>query len=243
MARSIMDFEKIRARAGERKGGDAVLQSLLGPVPDNAALAGLTDDRILSLMAERVFSAGFVWRVIREKWPGFEEAFLGFEPKRLLFQPDDYWHDLVADKRIVRNPQKIRAVRDNAAFVTRVSAEHGSFGKFLARWPKNDQIGLMGFLGKNGTRLGGNTGQYFLRWAGWDAFILSPDMVLALRDAGLDIAATPGSRKDLAAIQEQMNRWAEETGLPYAHLSRVLAMSIGENRSLEALRRRLGGEE
>jgi 3-methyladenine DNA glycosylase Tag len=243
MARSIMSFEKIMARAAGRKGGDAVLQSLLGPVPDNASLAGLPDDRALSLMAERIFSAGFVWRVIREKWPGFEEAFLGFEPKRLLFQPDDYWHDLASDKRIVRNPQKIRAVRDNAALVTRVSAEHGSFGKFLTNWPKNDQIGLMGFLGKNGTRLGGNTGQYFLRWTGWDAFILSSDVVLALRDAGLDIAEAPSSRKDLATVQEQMNRWAGESGLPYAHLSRILAMSIGENRSLEALRSRLRGEE
>jgi 3-methyladenine DNA glycosylase Tag len=243
MARSIMSFEKIMARAAGRKGGDAVLQSLLGPVPDNASLAGLPDDRALSLMAERIFSAGFVWRVIREKWPGFEEAFLGFEPKRLLFQPDDYWHDLASDKRIVRNPQKIRAVRDNAALVTRISAEYGSFGKFLANWPKNDQIGLMGFLGKNGTRLGGNTGQYFLRWTGWDAFILSSDVVLALRDAGLDIAEAPSSRKDLATVQEQMNRWAGESGLPYAHLSRILAMSIGENRSLEALRSRLRGEE
>jgi 3-methyladenine DNA glycosylase Tag len=243
MVRSIMRFEKIRARAGGRKEGDAVLQSLLGPVPDNAALVGLTDDRVLSLMAERIFSAGFVWKVIREKWPDFEEAFLGFEPKRLLFQPEDYWHDLAADKRIVRNPQKIKAVHDNAAFVTRVSAEHGGFGKFLADWPKDDQIGLTGFLGKNGTRLGGNTGQYFLRWVGWDAFILSSDVVLALRDAGLDIADAPTSRKDLMAIQEQMNRWATETGLPYVHLSRILAMSIGENRSLEALKSRLGGEE
>ncbi|MDN5929112.1 MAG: DNA-3-methyladenine glycosylase I [Hyphomicrobiales bacterium] len=236
-------FEKVKARAAGRKGGDAVLRSLLGPVPDNASLAGLADDRILSMMAMRIFSAGFVWRVIGQKWPAFEEAFLGFEPKRLLFQPDDYWHDLTMDKRIVRNPQKIRAVRDNAAFIERVSAEHGSFGRFLAGWPKDGQIGLMAFLGKNGKRLGGNTGQYFLRWAGWDAFILSPDMVLALRDAGLDVAEAPSSRKDLAAIQEQMNRWAGETGLPYAHLSRILAMSVGENRSLDALRRRLGGEE
>jgi 3-methyladenine DNA glycosylase Tag len=243
MARSIEAFARIRERAAERKGGDAVLRSLLGPVPDSAALAGLPDNRVLSAMSERIFAAGFVWRVIREKWPSFEEAFLGFEPKRLLFQPDDYWHDLSADKRIVRNPQKIRAVRDNAAFVERVSGEHGGFGKFLAKWPKDDQVGLVAFLAKNGTRLGGHTGQYFLRWIGWDAFILSTDMVLALRDAGLDIAEAPGSRKDMAAVQEQMNRWAAETGLPYAHLSRILAMSIGENRSLEALKSRLGGED
>ena len=109
------------------------LAALLGPAPDNAARRRrLPDDRILSTMAERVFAAGFVWRVIEQKWPGFEEAFLGFEPKRLLFQPDDFWHDLTSDKRIVRNPQKIRSVRDNAAFVERCRREHGSFGKFLA---------------------------------------------------------------------------------------------------------------
>ena len=92
-------------------------------------------------MAERVFAAGFVWSVIEQKWPGFEEAFLGFEPKRLLFQPDDFWGELASDRRIVRNARKIKAVRDNAAFVERVSKEHGGFGKFLAGWPADDQVG------------------------------------------------------------------------------------------------------
>ncbi|WP_457937200.1 DNA-3-methyladenine glycosylase I [Mesorhizobium sp. 10J20-29] len=236
----MQSFAKIRARAADRKGGEANLAALLGPAPDNAALAGLSDDRVLSTMAERVFSAGFVWRVIGQKWPGFEEAFLGFEPKRLLFQPDDFWHDLASDKRIVRNPQKIRSVRDNAAFVEAVSRDHGSFGKFLAQWPADDQIGLMAYLGKHGSRLGGNTGQYLLRWLGWDTFILSPDMVLALRDAGLEIAGTPTSKRDLARIQMQLNQWHDNTGLPYAHLSRILAMSIGENRSPETLREHVG---
>jgi 3-methyladenine DNA glycosylase Tag len=217
-----------------------VLAALLGPVHDNAALARTTDDRILSTMAERVFSAGFVWRVIEQKWPGFEEAFLGFEPNRLLFQPDDFWHDLVSDKRIVRNPQKIRSVRDNAEFVVRVSKEYNGFGRFLAQWPADDQIGLMAWLGKHGSRLGGNTGQYFLRWLGWDAFILSPDMGAALRDAGLDIAENPTSKRDLAKVQMQMNAWARETGLAYSHMSRILAMSIGQNSSPEAIRAYVG---
>lgn len=60
------DFAKIRARAADRKGGEAVLASLLGPVPDNAAVAKIADDRILSTMSERVFAAGFVWRVIHQ---------------------------------------------------------------------------------------------------------------------------------------------------------------------------------
>jgi len=229
-------FEEIRARAARRKGGEGVLATLLPAAPDNAALAAVPDHRILSVMAARVFSAGFVWRVIEQKWPGFEEAFLGFEPKRLLFQPDDFWEGLASDTRIVRNPQKIRSVRENAAFVDRVSAGHGGFGRFLATWPADDQAGLVALLGRQGSRLGGATGQYFLRWIGFDAYVVSPDMAAALRDAGLAIAEAPTSKKDLAAIQAQLNAWHAETGLPYVHLSRILAMSIGENRAAEDLR-------
>ncbi|AGB46238.1 3-methyladenine DNA glycosylase [Mesorhizobium australicum WSM2073] len=238
----MADFKKIRARAANRKGGEAELTSLLGPIPDNAAVADIADARILSTMAERVFAAWFRLRVIEQKWPGFEEAFLRFEPKRLLFQPDDFWHDLASDQRIVRNPQKIRSVRDNAAFVERVSREHGGFGNFLAEWPADDQVGLMAYLGKHGSRLGGNTGQYFLRWLGWDAFVISADMAAALRDAGLDIADNPTSKKDLDNIQVQINRWADETGLPRRHLSRILAMSIGENHSPQSLREYMGDD-
>ncbi|MCV0398109.1 MAG: DNA-3-methyladenine glycosylase I [Rhizobiaceae bacterium] len=239
----MKSFDKIRARAAGRKGGDEVIERLLGPKPDNAELASLPDDRVLSTMAKRVFSAGFVWSVIEQKWPGFEEAFLGFQPKALLFQPDDFWHDLASDKRIVRNPQKIRSVRENAEFVDRISQEHGGFGKFLADWPADDQVGLTAFLAKNGARLGGNTGPYLLRWIGWDTYVVSKDMAAALRDAGLDIAETPTSKKDLAAIQARMNEWHAETGLSYQHLSRILAMSIGDNYAPEDLSYYMGDGE
>ena len=223
-------FAQIRARAATRKGGEAGLAALLGPVPDNAAVAGISDDRVLAAMAQRIFAAGFVWSVIESKWPGFEDAFLGFAPKRLAFQPDDFWHDLSRDARIVRNPQNIRAVRDNAAFVARVSDEHGGFGRFLAQWPADDQTGLTAWLAKNGSRLGGHTGAVLLRMLGWDAFVLWSDVVAALRDAGLDIASSPTAKKDLAKVQAQINAWAAEAGLPRAHVSRILAMSTGENR-------------
>ena len=240
MEAQVLSFDAIRARAASRKGGEAVLTSLLGPPPDNAACATLPDARILSVMSERVFAAGFVWRVIEQKWPGFEAAFLNFEPKALLFQPDEFWEGLARDERIVRNPQKIRSVRDNAAFVDRVSREHGGFGRLLAEWPAGDQVGLMAYLGKHGSRLGGNTGQYLLRWLGWDAFILSTDMVAALRDAGLDIAENPTSKKNLQTIQDQINAWAAETGLPRMHISRILALSAGTNRPAEELQRYMG---
>jgi len=239
----MASFKSIRARAAKRKGGDAALAALLPKVPNQKSLARLGDDRVLAEMAKRIFSAGFVWSVIEKKWPGFEAAFLGFEPARLLLQPDEFWEDRAGDKRIVRNPQKIMAVRDNARFVADIAREHGSFGKFLAQWPVSDQVGLLDLLGKRGARLGGRSGQYFLRFIGKDCFVTSADAVACLRDAGLDISESPTSKKDLKKIQDQFNAWAEETGLPLTHLSRICAMSIGENYAAEALRSRAAMDE
>ena len=236
-------FKTIRARAAKRKGGEAALASLLPKVASDKALAKLGDDRVLAEMAKRVFSAGFVWSVIEQKWQGFEAAFLGFQPKQLTFQPDEFWEGLASDKRIVRNPQKIKAVRDNAKFVVDIGREHGSFGKFLAQWPVDDQVGLLELLGKRGARLGARTGQYFLRFIGKDGFVTSSDVVACLRDAGLDIAESPSSKTDLRKVQDQFNAWAKETGLPRTHLSRICAMSIGENYDTETLRRRGGAME
>src|SRR6185369_16046792 len=196
MAKVKVSFKSIRERAAERKGGDKVLASLMPKRPSNKALAKLGDDRVLSEMAARVFSAGFVWDVIDKKWPGFEEAFLAFNPKRLLFQPAEFWEKLASDKRIVRNPQKIKSVRENAKFVTEIAAEYGSFGKFLANWPSDDQAGLLEIFAKRGSRLGGFSGQYLLRFLGWDAFVLSGHVLLCLRDSGVAIGAGT-SKKDL----------------------------------------------
>ncbi|MBR1266259.1 DNA-3-methyladenine glycosylase I [Bradyrhizobium sp. AUGA SZCCT0222] len=236
-------FKTIRARAEKRKGGPKALQKLLPPKPEAKALAKMSDDRILAEMTKRVFSAGFAWSVIENKWPGFEKAFLGFKPGPLTLQADEFWDALMKDTRIVRNGAKIMSVRSNASFVREIAKEHGSFGKFLSNWPSSDQIGLLDLLAKRGSRLGGNTGQMMLRFLGWDGFVTSKDMVTCLRDAGLDIAETVTSKRDLAKVQAQFNAWAEETGLAYVQLSRICAMSAGENYSNETLARFVGGEE
>ena len=235
-------FKTIRARAETRKGGPKALAKLLPPKPDVEALAKLGDDRILAEMTRRVFSAGFAWSVIEAKWQGFETAFHRFDPGFLLFQPEEFWDGLVQDARIVRNGAKIASVRHNAQFIRDIAKEHGGFGKMLSAWPASDEIGLLTLLAKRGNRLGGNTGQMMLRFLGWDGFVLSKDVVACLRDAGLDIAAAT-SKKDQRKIQDQLNAWAKETGLPYTHLSRICAMSIGENYDAETLRRFGGGEE
>jgi 3-methyladenine DNA glycosylase Tag len=239
----LIPFRAIRARAEKRKGGARALERLLPPKPDPAALAALGDDRVLAEMTKRVFSAGFAWSVIEAKWPGFEEAFLGFDPGRLSLEPDAFWDRLTGDARIVRNGAKIMSVRGNAGFVVEIAREHGSFGRFLAAWPSSDEAGLLALLTKRGKRLGGNTGQMMLRFLGWDGFVTSRDVVACLRDAGVDIAEQVTSQRDLARVQAQFNAWAKETGLPYAHLSRICAMSIAENYEMERLAAMAHGEE
>jgi 3-methyladenine DNA glycosylase Tag len=238
----MKSFQTIRARAEKRKGGANALAALLPAKTNAKALAKLTDDRVLAEMTKRLFSAGFAWSVIEAKWPGFEAAFLGFDPRKLRMKGDEFWDALTKDTRIVRNGAKINAVRRNAEFVHEIAKEHGSFGKMLAAWPSSDQVGLMELLAKRGDRLGGNTGQMLLRFLGFDGFVTSRDMVACLRDAGLDIAESVTSKRDLAKVQAAFNAWAKETGLPYAHLSRICAMSIGENHAARELAGR-GGEE
>jgi 3-methyladenine DNA glycosylase Tag len=232
---ALTSFKDIRKLAEERKGGKKALDVLLAahkPVTVKK-LAAISDDRYLAKMTECIFNAGFNWKVVRNKWDGFEEAFHGFNPKGLAHMSPEKWEAYVEDTRIVRNWIKIKAVLDNAHYLMEEADRHGSFGKFFAQWPASDQVGLMEYLKKNASRLGGNTCMYFIRFIGKDGFILSQDVVGRLKASGLEIKDQPTSKKDLKACQEAFNTWHEETGLPYTQLSRICGMSIGKNYSPE----------
>jgi len=237
----MQSFDVIRRRAAERKGGDDVLKALLPAMRTPEALAAVDDSRCLAEMTRCVFQAGFVWRVINQKWEGFEAVFHGFDVGAILRLTPDEWDGIATDARIVRNGQKISSVRVNARFIEDIAIEHGSFARFIADWPSIDLVGLFELLKKRGSRLGGNTGQRFLRNVGKDTFVLSTDVVRCLRESGVEIADNPGSKRDMARIQETFNAWHVETGLPYAHLSRIAAFSVGENHPPEIILRNSSG--
>ncbi len=221
----MRDFDEILAIAAERKGGaEAALAG--APVPaDPAALAAIPDDRWLAEMTRSVFQAGFNWTVIEKKWDGFEAAFHGFDVGRCALMSDDWLDDLVADARIVRNGAKILSVRDNAVFVRRVSEEAGGFGRRIADWPAEDFAGLLLWLGKEGSRLGGTSAQYMLRRMGKDGYVLSRDVVARLIAEGV-VDRPPASARAMRAVQEAFNAWAAQSGLGLAAISRVIARSI-----------------
>ncbi|MCB9665315.1 MAG: DNA-3-methyladenine glycosylase I [Alphaproteobacteria bacterium] len=206
--------------------GEEALRSRFPVVRTVAELRALPDHRALAAIAERVFAAGFRWKVIRAKWEGFEEAFHGFDPAWVAALDAEGIAALCADARIVRNRPKVLCTVANARFVQEVAAAHGSFGRWVADWPDDDVVGLWAALKEGGDRLGGDTGPWVLRMLGKDSFRLTSDVVAALQEAGV-VDKAPTSRKALAAVQEAMNGWRRETGLSLGALSVVLASSTG----------------
>ena len=232
-------FTRLYQRAADRKGGKKALEILLGQkiigkklFTDSAAqqsVAELSDDRILSAFTKQIFKSGFVWRVVENKWPDFEESFFDFNIEKVLMMPEEMLEKKAADPRIIRNYNKVKTIKANAQMMFEHQTEHNtSFAQFIANWPTHDIIGLWAFLKKHGQRLGGNTGPYALRLLGKDTFILSSDVEAYLRtqkiiDGGLQ------SKKSLTAIQTYFNKLQQESGYSLTQLSRLIAFASGDN--------------
>ena len=219
-------FESVYQRASERHGGQAALDSMMPTVRSARALARSKDNRWLAQMTRCVFQAGFVWRVVDRKWDDFEDVFFGFPPEKIVMLSPDQIDRFAQNPRIIRNRQKVLGVQDNAQFILDITREHGSFGKFISRWPGQEIIELFSLLKARGSRLGGMTGQRVLRNMGKDTFIITVDVVRCLQRCGLDISDSPTSKRALRLIQDTFNQWHEESELPYSHLSRIAALSV-----------------
>ncbi|MBW6400852.1 DNA-3-methyladenine glycosylase I [Roseomonas sp. HJA6] len=223
----MRDFQAIFALAAARKGGPAALEAMLAETAPRspAEIAATPDDRILAEMTRRIFNAGFSAKVIADKWPAFEAAFEGFDPRRNAFMTEEQFDALLKDRGIVRNAAKIRAVQVNAQLLLDLAEKHGSAARFFADWPDSDHVGLLDLLRKRGGHLGGDAAGRFLRGIGKPAFIATPDMVAALVREGV-IDKAPTAKRDFAAVQAAFNTWAEESGRDLTAISRVLAMSV-----------------
>ena len=221
-------FARIYQRACERKGGATALEALLGDSASSEDIAAIPDNRLLGELTKKVFQSGFVWRVVRQKWPGFCEVFFDFNIEKMLLMSDEMLEAKARDERIIRNAGKVFTIRHNALMIDDIARKHGSFGRFLADWPSSDIIGLWAYLKQHGARLGGNTGPYALRAIGKDTFILSTDVEAYLRatkvfDGGIT------SKRSLNQIQQQFNLWQQQSGRSLAHISQIIALSVGEN--------------
>ena len=221
-------FQAIYQRACERKGGPNVLDSLLSKPLSDSQLAKVGDDRFLAELTKKVFQSGFVWRVVRNKWPDFERVFWQFDIDKLLMMPDEMLESKAQDPAIIRNFSKVKTIRENALMIDSIRREHGSFAKFIAQWPTNDIIGLWHFLKKSGARLGGNTGPYALRALGKDTFLLTRDIEMYFRQRDV-ISGGLQTKGSLNAIQHSFNELQQQSGRSLQEISIIIANSVGDN--------------
>ena len=219
-------FQPILEAARARAGGAAALEARLPQPKTDAELRSVTDDRYLSLISRRVFRAGLRHAMVDAKWPAFEAAFEGFDPRRLRMLSDEDLDLLLTDRRLIRHAAKMHAVRANAAALHEIAERAGGFGAYLAEWPGADVVDLWDDLARRLRQMGGNSGPYFLRMAGKDTFLLSGDVGRALQAQGV-VERPPKGKGDRRRAQAAFNDWASETGRPLSQLSMILALSLG----------------
>lgn len=222
------NYKRLYQRACDRKGGVAGLEYLLSTPLSQKQLLEITDDRWLAEFTKKVFQSGFVWRVVRNKWPDFERVFFEFDIDKILLMPDEMLEKKATDPSIIRNYNKVKTVRDNAMMIDSVRQQHGSFAKFVADWPSTDIIGLWTYLKKHGARLGGNTGPYSLRMVGKDTFLLSRDVEQYLRNHGV-FEGGISSKRSLVQIQTFFNEMQKQSDRSLQEISQIIAFSVGDN--------------
>lgn len=208
-----------------RFGSVEALEARLPQAKSAAELAAVSDDRYLSLISLRIFRAGLKHSLVDAKWPAFEEVFFGFDPEKVVLMGGERLENLMQDTRLIRHLGKLKSVPRNAQFILDIAREYGSFGKLLADWPSSDIVGLWKLLAKRGNQLGGMSAPRFLRMAGKDTFVLSDDVVAALKAQEI-VDKTPTSQKDLARVQAAFNAWQEQSGRPLCHISMMLSYTV-----------------
>ena len=222
----MIPFQPLLEAAQARAGGAAALAARLPRPKTPAELRGLGDDRYLSLISLRIFRAGLRHAMVDAKWPAFKAAFEGFDPRRLRMLSDEDLDALLTDRRLIRHAAKMHAVRANAVALHEIAEQAGGFGAYLADWPGADVVGLWDDLAQRLRQMGGNSGPYFLRMAGKDSFLLTPDVGRALQALGV-VERPPKGKGDRRKAQAAFNHWAAETGRPLSQLSTILALSLG----------------
>ncbi len=219
---SMTDITRIAAR---RKGGASALEKLLTKPSSKQKLRKIPADRWLSAITKCVFQAGFKWQIIEDKWEMFESVFDGFDVDHWLMMSEEDLDRLLKTDGIVKNVAKLRSVGRNAMFLRDVIDQYGSVGGYFAQWGVRDYSNNLRELHKKGARLGGKTGQIFLRRMGVDTMVFTTDVLKALGREGV-IDRIPASNRDWDGLQLAIDTWCDGSGRSLTEVSQILAFSV-----------------
>ena len=94
-------------------------------------IAPADDSGYLEELTKAIFRSGFSWRVVRQKWPNFQNAFDGFDVCKVADYGVEQIDRLFEDPGIVRNRRKILGTVENAGIVLELAQRHGTFRDYL----------------------------------------------------------------------------------------------------------------
>lgn len=89
------------------------------------------DQKLFEFIILESFQAGLSWQIVLNKRENFRRAFDHFDPKIVAAYNEKKIEELVQDKSIIRNRQKIVACINNAHCFLEVQKEYGSFDDYI----------------------------------------------------------------------------------------------------------------
>ncbi|MCK4666428.1 DNA-3-methyladenine glycosylase I [Candidatus Dependentiae bacterium] len=95
--------------------------------------SALDDIAIFKKMSAVIFSSGFNATVVKDMWPELKIAFKGFDFEIVEGWTEKEIEELMKNKKIIRNKNKIKAIIFNAKVFNELIKEYGSFQKFLSK--------------------------------------------------------------------------------------------------------------
>lgn len=222
----MISFKEIERIAEEQHGEFKPLLKKISQPLSCEELSLLPDEFFLSALSKVIFQVGFNWGIIDKKWPDFEQAFFQFKLLPCSLVADEQLERIMATGKVVKNWPKIRAIRTNAYWLQEISNEHGNVGAFMASLRADHFCENIAALKKQGDRVGAKTAQLWLRRVGADSLIFSHDVISVLKRHQI-VDKVPSSKRDQLKLQEQLNRWMDETGQGLTYISQMLAFSTG----------------
>jgi len=89
------------------------------------------DQKLFEFFVLEGFQAGLSWQIVLNKRENFRKAFDHFDPEIVAAYSEEKILELIEDKSIIRNQQKIRACVNNAQRFLEIQKEFGSFDKYI----------------------------------------------------------------------------------------------------------------
>ena len=102
------------------------------------------DQKQFEFLMMEAMQCGLSWNLMMEKREIFRECFAGFDYEIVACFTEDDVARILATPGMIRSPQKVRAIINNARAFKQIRKEHGSFSEWLWNFTKGKTVCYMG---------------------------------------------------------------------------------------------------